>query len=486
MAERNIPKIKIDPKKTKLYKEVARDRAKKVIWERGEFLQIKLDELQKEMIAQYHASGEVMYCLLCARRLGKSVTLFGLAVEEALKRPGSRILYLSKTTDNVNEIVDQCAGFIMDGAPEEVVPAFNKKSNKFQFPNGSEIRIKGMDRVGGDAIRGVKADLVIIDEFCFMENLIYLIDSILMPMVIATDGRIVLGSTPPDTPGHESIDIIQRCEKNNAIIVKTIDDCPRWSPAQIKEFEKQAGGRDSSTFRREYLCEVITDLTRAVLPACSKQKMDEIVQEVEFPHGYIPDLYVSMDIGFRDLTVVLFGYWDYEKAKLVIQDEIVLNKVTTQKIAQEIRKKKYELWAEAKPHKMICDTDPRLIADLKKLHSLPFRATKKDNKEASVNQTNIMIHNSQVIVHPRCKTLISHMKYAIWNNTRTSFQRTAALGHCDAVDALVYLVRNVDRNRNPIDEPFYSPSTYVGHGIELNKPKSTGMNAIGRVFGRRR
>lgn len=487
MTDRIIPKIpKIDASKTKLYKEVAKDRAKKVIWERGEFLQIKLDELQKEMINEFHASEEKLFCFLCARRLGKSVTLFGLAVEEALKNPGSRILYLSKTTDNVNEIVDQCASFIMSGCPDDILPDFNKKSNKFMFPNKSEIRIKGMDRVGGDAIRGVKADLVIIDEFCFMENLIYLIDSILMPMVIATGGRIVLGSTPPDTPGHESIDIIQRCEKFNSIIVKTIDDCPRWTEKHIQEFEKQAGGRESSTFKREYLCEIVTDLTKAVLPACTKQKMDELVKEIEFPVGYVPDLYVSMDIGFRDLTVILLGYWDYEQAKLIIQDEIVLDKVTTQKIAQEIRKKKYELWGEVNPHKMICDTDPRLIADLKKLHSLNFRATKKDNKEASINQTNIMIQNNQVVIHPRCKTLIAHMKYAIWNNNRTSYQRTAALGHCDAVDALIYLVRNIDRHRNPVEEPYYSPAQYVGHGVELNKPKTQGMNTIGKIFGRRR
>jgi hypothetical protein len=482
--KRVIPTI--DPTKTALYKAVARDRASKVIWDRGEFLQLKLDSLQKELIQLYYVNPNVMFAFLCARRLGKSVTLFGLAVEQALKNPGSRILYLSKTTDNVNEIVDQCASFILDGCPDDVVPEFKVKQNKFIFQNKSEIRIKGMDRVGGSAIRGVKADLVILDEFCFMDDLKYLIDSILMPMVIATGGRIILGSTPPDTPGHESIDVIQRCEQQGALVVRTIYDCPRWSPKQIEEFERQAGGKNSSVFRREYLCEVITDLEKAVLPACTAEKMLAITQPIQFPEHFIPDLYVSMDIGFRDLTVILFAFWHYELAKLCVQDEIVLNKASTEEMAKVLIKKKKDLWDILSPHKMICDTDPRLIKDLKTMHGLNFRATKKDNKEAQINQTNIMIHNEQIIVDPKCKTLISHMKYAVWNNTRSSFQRTAALGHCDAVDSLAYLVRNVDRNRNPYDTVIYNTGSFVGHGVALNQPQDKGTSAISRVFGRRR
>jgi len=207
--------------------------------------------------------------------------------------------------------------------------------------------------------------------------------------------------------------------------------------------------------------------------------------EVPPPH-YIPDTYVSLDIGFRDLSVALFGWWDYENAKLIIEDEIVLagSEATTDNIAKRITDKEYELWKHTVVHKRICDTDPRLIEDLKKISNLHFRPTKKDNKEAQVNQANIMIARNQIIIHPRCKTLILHMRYGIWNDARTQFARTKALGHCDAVDALLYMIRNVDRGNNPITE---QPLSYgqIWHGESNDKIVSDGVNSVRNAFKRR-
>ena len=33
------------------------------------------------------------------------------------------------------------------------------------------------------------------------------------------------------------------------------------------------------------------------------------------------DSYVSIDPGFKDRTGILYGYWDFTAAKLIIQDE---------------------------------------------------------------------------------------------------------------------------------------------------------------------
>ncbi len=46
------------------------------------------------------------------------------------------------------------------------------------------------------------------------------------------------------------------------------------------------------------------------------------------------------------------------------------------------------------------------LEDLKKISNLTFRATKKDNKEAQVNQTNIKIGRNQIVIKPKCKTLV--------------------------------------------------------------------------------
>ena len=477
----DLSKLKI----TASAKRHAKNRAVEELWNRGKFLDLILDTTQQGMVEDFKNSNNIFYMWLCSRRLGKSVALNGVAIELALTKPGARILYLSKTTDNVNEIVDQASSVILNACPDALKPQFKKQENKFVFPNGSEIRIKGLDNTGPDVIRGVKADLVIFDEFCFMKNLDNLISSVVMPMVIECDGRILMASTPPDTPGHDSLSWIHKAEERGALTRKTIYDCPRWNSKQIRAFASEAGGENTDTFKREYLAQVVVSRSKAILPALTDEKYDSVIKAVSLPY-YAPDCYVSLDIGFRDLTVVLFGYWDYEEAKLKIQDEIVLrgNAATTDNIARRIENKEYELWGRHLPYKRVCDTDPRLIADLKKLSNLQFRPTRKDNKEAQVNQVNIMIERNQIQVDPKCKTLLIHMKYGIWNDTRTGFARTKSLGHCDAIDALLYMARNVDRGNNPL------PTQTVGynqiyHGTQPEKIVSQGASTIRSVFHRR-
>jgi len=76
------------------------------------------------------------------------------------------------------------------------------------------------------------------------------------------------------------------------------------------------------------------------------------------------------------------------------------------------------------------------------------------------------------------------MRYGIWNDARTQFARTKALGHCDAVDALLYMVRNVDRTNNPITDPALQHNQ-VWHGEEADKIVSDGVHSVRNAFKRR-
>ena len=72
---------------------------------------------------------------------------------------------------------------------------------------------------------------------------------------------------------------------------------------------------------------------------------------------------------------------------------------------------------------------------------------------AALNRLRLAVANRQVVINPRCTKLISHLRYAIWNRARSSYARSSDHGHFDGVDALKYLVRSVDWNRNPFPHP---------------------------------
>jgi hypothetical protein len=106
-----------------------------------------------------------------------------------------------------------------------------------------------------------------------------------------------------------------------------------------------------------------------------------------------------------------------------------------------------------------------MIRDFSSIHNLTFISTDKDVLEAMINEVRIMVQNGRIIIHPRCKMLIGCIKYGVWDKNKKSFARSATYGHFDHLAALVYLVRNLATNTNPIpaDHGFQNHSAWLGN-----------------------
>ena len=188
----------------------------------------------------------------------------------------------------------------------------------------------------------------------------------------------------------------------------------------------------------------------------------------EWPSPPFSDNYESMDLGGKDLTCVLFGYYDFRAAKIIIQDEISLDFTKKDnnlpKLIELIRKKEAELWTnvltnEVKaPYLRVSDIDYIVLDEISRLshNQINFSATRKDDKDASINNLRALLANEKIIIHPRCTTLIRHLRNVKWRsyNNKKVFARSADNGHYDMVDALLYMVRNISFNKNPY------PATY--------------------------
>ena len=202
------------------------------------------------------------------------------------------------------------------------------------------------------------------------------------------------------------------------------------------------------------------------------------------------DTYLSMDIGGKDFTVVLFAYYDFLKNTVVIEDEYVLrDKQNSQTIAQNIKEKCNNLWGEKLVYLSFSDNNnPILINDLQLQHGMNFIPSRKDNKEAAINQVRLKIMNHQILIHPRCATLIYHLQYATWakksekaaaSSGYKQFARSADYGHFDAVDALIYLIRNVVYSKNPYPAGYDLISSNTHY---KRNPDKTEFDAFKKMF----
>jgi len=301
---------------------------------------------------------------------------------------------------------------------------------------------------------------------------------------VTTDGRGILASTPdPDAPEHPFIkDFVEPAKLESRLYLYTIFDNPLLTDARRNAIiDQYPGGVKNPKFRAEYMCEIIRNYENTVIPEFDDDTQKEIVtSKYERPKYF--DAYLSMDIGGKDFTVVLFAYYDFLKNMVVIEDEYVLReKQNTSTIATNVKKKCNSLWGEKPPYLMFADNNNMiLLNDLQMEHGLNFMPSRKDNKEAAIHQVRLKIMNHQLLIHPRCATLIYHLQYATWakrseksitTSNYKQFARSADQGHFDAVDAIIYLIRNIVYGKNPYPSHYgaLSPNDHYHRGPEDNK-----------------
>lgn len=457
----------------------AREEALRTAWSKG-YLRWKLDDNQRRAYDAIESCDGGSFYLNKARRIGGSYLLCLRALETCLKKPNAEVKYAAPTAKAVRKIIKPNIRKILKDCPRELRPVWNSMDMEYRFPNGSTISIAGCENQNYENLRGTEADEIYVDEAGFIEELTYIIDDVLSPQTQDTDGKIIICSTPPRSPAHESVKIAMDHKAAGRFWGCTVWDNPRRTKEQhIKYFQEKAISKgmdleqyfESVTFKREYLGEFIADEELSVIPEWNKALESYLVDSAKFHGDYVPkykDCYVALDVGWKDGMAAVFGYWNYNRQALFIQDEYLVFKKTTDFVADGIRQKEIELWADKEPYLRISDNNLQFIADLNSKGKMSFIPTAKDHKELQINRLREWIRGRKIFIHPRCKRLVTQLASTTWNKNRTSYERTPE-GHGDLLDALVYLVRNVRQAKNPHPRGDLEPERHDTLYVETQK-----------------
>jgi hypothetical protein len=292
-------------------KPVSRAEAIARLWNLG-ILTWKLDPVQLELYNFFHNNTKKTTVWSCSRRLGKSYALCCIAIEKCLKKPNAMVKFVAPTQKHVKMIIRPLLKQILKDCPLDMRPDFRTADNLYRFQNGSEIQLAGTDSGHAENLRGGDSDICIIDEAGFCDDLHYIIKSILMPTTLLTHGKIIMSSTPPKTIDHEFAEYMEEAEAEGTFIKKIIYDGlgHRITQQMIDEIIAEfPDGDKSSEFRREYMCELVTDDKSSVVPEFTEELQTNIIKEWKHPPYF--DAYVSGDLGAKDFTVFLFAYYDY-------------------------------------------------------------------------------------------------------------------------------------------------------------------------------
>lgn len=434
------------------------------LWKRGEIEPLIFHSGQQKIDQMIQSMPGRVIVINVSRQWGKSTLGVTKAIAQALKVPRSRVRIGAAFESDLTEFIEPAFETVLASCPNNLKPWYIKHKKRYRFRNGSSIKLVGLDK-RPNGLRGSTIDLIIIDEAGFVSRLEYLYSSVIVPLTThRPDARIIMLSTPPESPDHEFWDFVDRAKADGTYAEFTIDQNPMLGPDDIKRIEDRLGGRHTSAFRREYLCQKIIEAERAIVPEWKKEYEVEFERDPLYQYWH---KYQALDIGVqRDKTVDLFAYYNFREARLYIEDELDISGTvtTTDLIEKGIRDKQREIEGGyyEEPYRRISDNShPLLLNDLA-ARGISFGATDKAKIHEMVGEVRVWVRMGRIRVHPRCKQLLGCLNSGIWNNQRTEFERSKVYGHYDALAALVYLVRNIDQYTNPIPDSVTNPNQWPG------------------------
>lgn len=404
---------------------------------------------QTKLLEWLDAEPRELSVICIPRQFGKSFMMIAYCIAFAIRHPRVTVLFLAPSKEQVRKIVLPRINEVFSYLPDELVPV--RRGHTWTFAhNGSTFRIDGVNVSGGDRLRGDTAHLIVMDECREVPELKNIIDNTVMPMFTTTDGRLVLISTPPESPGHAfTKKYVEDAKESGAFYTCTYRDNPLLSVKRLRYLLTKAypGGEANPSFRREYMADyTVTDPDKKVVREWNRADNDTWFEEYGGPGNQLVRPYTLMDYAHNDPCGLLFGYYDPMEACLVIEDEHFERRMNTDDVGRTIVEKESELHGRL-PHyadpRRIMDIDPSLMADLRQRHGLRFEPVHKiPNNTAMLNRLRSAFADGRIRIHPRCEKLRHQLDVGIFNKKGDDYVKTDDTGHLDLIDALKYGVLN--------------------------------------------
>lgn len=402
------------------------------MWGQG-VLSWKLRPEQKKLRNLLEQTPTELAVFNISRRFGKSTTCALFCVEQALKK-SQNIRYATAFLTDLENFINPIFEWVLIDCPASLRPIWKSTKKEYHFQNGSVIKLIGLDK-NANALRGNNIDILVIDEAGFVSKLEYLYKSVIIPATMKRKFKLIFPSTPPESPEHFwAAELVPKAKEKNSYIELTIDDISDLPAAERQRLLDEVGGEFSATAQREFFCKIMVDANRSI---CSTFRPDIHIQK-SLPGYPIKWMLFGDAGGIRDKSVFLEVGYEHEAGLIIFKSELYFNPGTpTSTIIEQVKDKYPGLT-------LTLDAPGQLLIDYSSL-GLPAAFPQKDDFAAGLLLLSNTFHNNKAVINPDCQILIRTLEGGLLNRQRSDYERSDALGHCDAVAAAIYALRGVDK-----------------------------------------
>lgn len=247
---------------------------------------------------------------LASRQIGKSFTISFIALDTCLEKTGATVIVVSASERQAVELLNKVRLHV--SAFKELGRALKKVSffediktnvHRVELPNGSRILSVPANP---DTVRGFSSDLLILDEFAFVQHDNELWKAVFPMITRRRHSKLAITSTPKGK-NNMFYKLWTEAQKDPLWYIQktTIYDALKQG-LDIDIEALRRGIRNDEAWRQEYLCEFV-DEAGALLPyeliqSCELKPEEILVKNLKELKG---DVYIGVDIGRRkDLTVI--------------------------------------------------------------------------------------------------------------------------------------------------------------------------------------
>jgi phage terminase large subunit len=360
--------------------------------------------------------------LWCTRRAAKSYTAGLYMVAEAMKYPGSNILFIGLTRASAKAIVWK-----------DILQALNKRFNlKAKFNqsdltmtlNGSVIQITGIDNDENEMLKllGKKYRLVCIDEASMYSidtrNLVY---GVLRPAMVDPNsaglrGTICLMGTSSNFPRGLFFDVTNGKEKGWSLHTWTAYENPYVAKQWAEEMEEIARDRpmylETPQYKQFYLNQWAVDDTKLVYRFDDSRNL----YKGQLPERLAPEgwrFILGVDTGWEDDNAfVLCGYHENDPHLYVIK---TFNKprMTFDQVVLKINE--FMLDPMYPVSKVIIDgANKQGVESMRIRSAIPFEYADKQGKVDFIEMLNGDLIQAKIKINQRCEALIDELRGLVW------------------------------------------------------------------------
>lgn len=354
-------------------------------------------------------------------------------LDVAQKHAWSKVLYITNTRPQAKRIIWS----VLQQLNEELVlgAKFNAVELKMKLPNGSEIELGGAnDEYEIERYRGPSYRLVVLDECqSFRPFVKVLIEEILEPATVDTQGQILIAGTPNASGMGFFRDVAKKVIKGWSLHSWTLLDNP-WIPharkwlADRRKRKGIEGSHETATdakYRREYRAEWVRDTSSQVYQIGEKNLVDRWPEELASDWEFV----LGVDLGFVGVSAFVTMAFSVSAGIAVVLESHQLTPahfgpdqllLTPQLLAGEISKlrERYDYAAIV--------VDPgglgaKFIQDLRKRFRIPAVAAEKKAKLGAIELLNGDLNDGRVlVVRPTNSDLLHDAAQLEWRWDRVS------------------------------------------------------------------